>query len=219
MKVARLMLVLSLVGTAIAQQAPAPAPPPQQPGASVEIGDLSRKLLSVRRIYVDSFGDDAAAKQLQAMVVASLLETKRFIITENKDKADAILRGFALEKTSQELHTFSEGASAGTAAGGHSGSIDGNWVNGTGSLSGSSSGGFAARSVAAEDQHADTETVNNARIAVRLVASDGDVIWATKQESNGAKYQGASADVADKVAKQLLRDIERAERGQSRPTP
>ena len=55
-----------------------------------------------------------------------------------------------------------------------------------------------------------TETVNDARLAARLVAADGDVIWRTTQESLGAKFQSASADVADKVAKQLMRDLDKA---------
>jgi len=55
-----------------------------------------------------------------------------------------------------------------------------------------------------------TETVNDARLAVRLVAADGDVIWRTTQESLGAKFKSASADVADKVAKQLVRDLDKA---------
>jgi hypothetical protein len=50
-------------------------------------------------------------------------------------------------------------------------------------------------------------TVNDARASVRLVNSDGDVIWTTTQESKGAKYKGASADVADKIVKQLIWDV------------
>jgi hypothetical protein len=46
-----------------------------------------------------------------------------------------------------------------------------------------------------------------------------DVIWTTKQESKGAKYKGASADVADKVAKQLLRDLEKLEKARTAPVP
>jgi hypothetical protein len=38
------------------------------------------------------------------------------------------------------------------------------------------------------------------------VSKDGDVIWATTQESQGAKFRGASADVADKVVRQLMAD-------------
>jgi hypothetical protein len=46
-------------------------------------------------------------------------------------------------------------------------------------------------------------------MAVRLVSSDRDVLWSTTQESKGAKYKGASADVAEKVVKQLLWDLEK----------
>jgi hypothetical protein len=53
------------------------------------------------------------------------------------------------------------------------------------------------------------ETINDARMSVRMVNQDGDLIWATSQESKGAKYKGASADVADKVVKQLMRDVEK----------
>jgi curli biogenesis system outer membrane secretion channel CsgG len=177
-------------------------------------GDLG----SVKRIYVDSFGDDATSRQAQAMVVSALTASQRFIITENKEKADAILRGTALEKTSQEFHALNDKAAASSAAGGHSGSLSGSWSNGTGSISGSSSGGFAARRVAVDDSSASTETIDHARVAVRLVSHDGDVIWATTQESKGAKYKGASADVADKIVKQLLRDIEKLEKAPSTAT-
>jgi altronate dehydratase len=61
-----------------------------------------------------------------------------------------------------------------------------------------------------QDSKLSTETVNDARLAVRLVAQDGDVIWSTTQESLGAKFKSASADVADKVAKQLVRDLDKA---------
>jgi len=117
-----------------------------------------------------------------------------------------------LEKTSQEFHSTSEGTAAGTAAGGHSDSVSGTFVGGTGHVSGSSSGGFGAATMAAEDSSASTETINDARVAVRLVDPHGDVIWATTQESKGAKYKGASADVADKVVKQLLRVVEKIEK-------
>jgi hypothetical protein len=87
-------------------------------------------------------------------------------------------------------------------------------VNGNGSISGSSAGGAIARSMATQDSQASTETIDDARVAVRLVSSDGDVIWATTKESKGAKYKGASADVASQVVKQLLWDLEKAEKAQ-----
>ena len=43
---------------------------------------------------------------------------------------------------------------------------------------------------------------------MRLVNKDGDVIWSTTQESNGGKFKGASADVAEKITKQLVADVD-----------
>lgn len=179
-------------------------------GPSPEELELQSQLVKVKRIYVESFGDDPVSKAIHAMVINSLHASKRFIITENKEKADAILKGSAVKKTFQELHGLSEGAAAGVAAGGHSGSVSGSWSGGSGHISGSSGGGFVAQSVAAEDSTISTETIDHAEIAVRLVTQDGDVIWASTQESKGAKYKGAAADVADKITKQLLRDLDRA---------
>ncbi|MEJ7608136.1 MAG: hypothetical protein WKF37_18190 [Bryobacteraceae bacterium] len=56
------------------------------------------------------------------------------------------------------------------------------------------------------------ERKHEAMAAVRLVGKEGDVIWATTQESLGAKFKGASADVADKVVKQLVNDMEKGNR-------
>jgi curli biogenesis system outer membrane secretion channel CsgG len=168
-------------------------------------------LLKVKRIYVESFGDDVISKELQSMIVSSLVATKRFKVTENRERADAILKGVALEKTSQELHAYGESTSVGAASGGSHGEVSGSVVNGNGTISGSSSGGFIARHMGTSDSSVNTETVNEARVAVRLVSADGDVIWTTTQESKGAKYKGASADVADRCVKQLLRDVEKLE--------
>lgn len=164
-------------------------------------------LLKVKRIFVDSFGDDVISKELQSMIVSALVATKRFKVTENREKADAILKGVALEKTSQELHAYGESTAVGAASGGSHGEISGTGGN----VSGSSSGGFIARHMGTSDSSVNTETVNEARVAVRLVNADGDVIWTSTQESKGAKYKGASADAADKCVKQLLKDVEKLE--------
>jgi curli biogenesis system outer membrane secretion channel CsgG len=78
-------------------------PEPSAAQASVD-EETAAKLSKVKRVYVESFGDDAVAKQTQAMVIDALTKSHRFIVTEAKDKADAILKGAAVEKTSQELH-------------------------------------------------------------------------------------------------------------------
>lgn len=198
-------------------------PPPAPSSAAVQKApdaDDPTALLKVKRIYVDSFGEDAISRELQSMVVSSLVATRRFKVTENREKADAILKGAALEKSSQEVHAYGESTSVGSAAGGSHGEVSGSVVNGNGSISGSSSGGFAARHMGISDSSVNTETIDRARISIRLVNPDGDVIWTTTQESKGAKYKGASADVADQCVKQLLRDVTKLESSTAAtPTP
>ncbi len=175
--------------------------------------ELAEKLLKAKRIYVESFGQDSLNKTLQAMLIDAFRASKRFIITENKDKADLVLKGAALEKTTQEAHALGSSTAVGGAAGAYSGSISGTRE----AVSGSSSGGFVARHLGIADSQASVETVNDARAAVRLVSPDGDVVWSTTQESKGAKYKGATADVADKVVKQLLWDIDKLGRSPASP--
>ena len=67
-------------------------------------------------------------------------------------------------------------------------------------------------SVGQNDSTRISERKHEAIATVRLINKDGDVIWSTTQESNGAKFRGASADVADKVMRQLQADIEKARR-------
>lgn len=216
--VSTVMLLWALFQQTPAAQPAGPAPSSAANAAAESTSDLDTELSKVKRVYVDSFGDDAISKQLQSMVVNALNESKRFIVTENKDKADAILKGNALEKTSQELHAIGEGTSVAGAAGSEHGSVHGSVNGDTGSISGSHSGGFIAHALGESDSQASTETVNDARLAVRLVVSNGDVVWTSTQESTGAKYKGASADVADKVVKQLVRDLDRIARQQP-PAP
>jgi hypothetical protein len=163
--------------------------------------EIAAKFLRVKRIYIDTFGEDKESQQLQAMVIDALVGTKRFIVTENKDKADATLKGTGLEKTSQEVHATGEATSVADASGGASANVNGG--------SGSASGGFIARHMGTEDSQASSVAVNDARLAVRLISADGDVLWSTTQESKGAKYKGASADVAEQVVKQLIRDLDK----------
>lgn len=210
-----MVTALFILALGFGQSSAATPPTVQQSQSTAPVNEakidpeIAAKLLKVKRIYIDSFGDDAISKQLQAMVIDALTQSKRFIVTENKDKADAILKGTGLEKTSQELHAIGEATSVAGASGGEHGSVNGSVVNGNGSISGSRSGGFIARQMGTADSQASTETIDDARLAVRLVSSDGDVIWTATKESKGAKYKGASADVADQIVKQLLWDLDK----------
>jgi curli biogenesis system outer membrane secretion channel CsgG len=202
-----LVFILVVQGCFWAQTAPPPAN--STPAAAVSDNNTdSSALLKVKRIYVDSFGEDAVSKELQAMIVSSLVASKRFKVTENRERADAVLKGNAIERTSQEIHAYGDSTNVGEAAGGSHGQVSGSWANGTGSVSGSSHGGFIARHMGTSDSSLNTETINNARIAIRLVNLDGDVIWTTTHESKGAKYKGATADAADMCIRKLIRDLD-----------
>ena len=205
------LLIFGLLQQATAAPQSGGVSAPSASTAAVADAEDPTALLKVKRIYVESFGDDAISKELQSMVVSSLVATRRFKVTENREKADAVLKGVALEKSSQELHAYGESTSVGTASGGAHGEVNGSVVNGNGTVSGSSGGGFIAQHMGTSDSSVHTETVDRARISVRLVNPAGDVIWTTTQESKGAKYKGASADVADLCVKQLLKDLAKLE--------
>jgi hypothetical protein len=95
--------------------------------------------------------------------------------------------------------------------GSSSGDLSGSFVGGTGTINGRSTGSIDGSTdsthMADATSTSSVTTANDARASVRLVNSDGDVIWTTTQESKGAKYKGASADVANKIVKQLIWDI------------
>lgn len=207
-KLAIAVATSTLLAVAAAQTVASPAAktPPSSAAMPAECAPWVAKpvpaatVKDVKRIFVDSFGDDPIAAQIQAMVISQLMQSEKFVVTENRQKADAFLKGAGVEKTSVESHSYESGTAAGRSSGGYSGSIYG------------SSGGFSSAGAAITDASSSSETVNDARVSVRLVNQDGDVLWATTQESKGAKYKGASADVADKVVKQLIRDVEKAEK-------
>ena len=144
------MLTVMVAMILLAQSVPAPATATRvekQSGKPVQVDEeTAEKLLKAKRIFVESFGDDSTNRTLQSMIVDALRSSHRFIVTENKEKADLILKGAALEKTSQELHAIGSATAVAGAAGGHSASVVGNG----GSVSGSSSGGFAAHSLGIE---------------------------------------------------------------------
>lgn len=163
--------------------------------------ELGKKLIGIKRIYVESLGEDSVSKVLQSMIINSLTESKRFIVTENKEKADAILKGSVLQKTTQELHGTAEGTSVAHS----SGAVSATRTAAVGVASGVGLG--------TADSSISTETIDHAAMSVRLVAADGDTVWSTTQESKGAKFKGAAADVADKIVKRLLWDIEKSQKG------
>jgi hypothetical protein len=155
-------------------------------------------LPSIRRVYVDRFTGGETAAQMRELIIAALEATKLFVLTENPDRADATLRGAAEDLVFTDQ--FSSSESAATSRRGAASRREGLARGVAGAL------GSAA---------SESETVNirerkhEAMATVRLVNREGDVIWATTQESLGGKFRGAAVDVADKIARQLAADYQR----------
>ncbi len=156
-----------------------------------------RQLLQVRRVFVDRLSGGETAGQIRDMIISSLQNSKLFLITENQDRADAILRGSAEDLVYNEVHNSSESINARADAG-------------SGRNSKTTTGRYAGASVGQNESMHSSERRHEATAAVRLVNKDGDVIWSTTQESLGAKFRGSSADVADKVTRKLIEDYQRA---------
>lgn len=179
----------------------------------VEEDNLSQ-LLTVKRVFVDRLGGGETANQVRDMLIASLLATKLFAITENQERADAFLRGSAEDLVFTDTFQSSESLNGSVRIGSN------NTSSAKTSTSTLRSPGITTSIGENESSHT-AERKHEATAAVRLVKKDGDVIWSTTQESLGAKFRGASADVADKVARQLLADFERARKSASisKPAP
>lgn len=160
------------------------------------------ELLTIKRVYVDRLTGGETAAQMRDLIVASLQNAKLFMITENEQRADAFLRGAAEDLVYTDKFNTSDSINARAQAG------EGRT---------SSRGSRSASVTFGENESAHIEERKHEAMAtVRLVNKEGDVIWSTTQESVGAKFRGASADVADKITKKLMADFDQARRAAPR---
>ncbi|HEY3744231.1 MAG TPA: hypothetical protein VGL53_30510 [Bryobacteraceae bacterium] len=182
---------------------PKPAKPKSPPPEEAEPEDLT----SVRRVYVDKFGGGATSDLLREMVISSLQNSRLFKVTEKEENADAVLKGSAEADTFRDIHISSETTNL------HNGGSRTNSRSVSGPFSTHDTESAANNSGTSESSSSHTEErQHEASAAVRLVLKNGDVVWSTTQESLGAKFRGASADVADKITRQLVLDWQKAKR-------
>jgi hypothetical protein len=175
--------------------------------------DLSNQLLTIKRVYVDKLTGGETAAQMRDLIIGSLQGAKLFILTENQERADMSLRGAAEDLIFTDAYSSSEGLNIRGSASNNSGSGTSSRYNGAGSGYDTRSGRAMSLGVGEENSTNIKERRHEALATVRLVNKDGDVVWSTTQESNGAKFRGASADVADKITRQLTADVERLRKG------
>ncbi|MGP8243290.1 MAG: hypothetical protein ACLQVN_02105 [Bryobacteraceae bacterium] len=188
---ASLAILVAVCGLASAADPPAPS--------SLEAASL-RQLLTLRRVYVDRLTGGETAAQMRDILISSMAGARLFILTEKEDKADAILRGAAEDLVFSESHQSSDGINAHANLSGSRGAYNSHVSN------------AAGIGIGDNESERSVERRHEALASVRLVNRDGDVIWSTTQESLGAKFRGASSDVAEKITQQLKDDFEKAQR-------
>jgi hypothetical protein len=193
-----LLPLLMLMFAAAENPAPTPAAS-AKPGPALIDEQALQQLLTVRRVFVDRLSGGDTSVQIRDMIVSSLQNAKLFVITENADRADAVLRGSAEDLVFTEEHSSSESINARANVGTRSSTARTN-----------TRGESAGLGIGESESSRSNERKHEAVAAVRLVNKDGDVIWSTTQESKGGKFLGSSADVADRITKKLAADFERA---------
>jgi hypothetical protein len=168
----------------------------QVPSAATALEQVA----SVKKVYVEKFGGGEGADQIRDMVIATIQRTNLFVLTENPERADTVLRGSAEDLVYTDNFQSAEGITARLSPSG-------------GTSSGSSrSGGKLLAGVSIGDNESvhKQERKHEASASVRLVNREGDVIWSTIQESQGAKFRSAAADVAERIGRQLAADYAKA---------
>jgi hypothetical protein len=175
--------------------------------AAIEKVPVPPNLANVRRIYVDKLGGGAIAEQMRDMIIAALMKSKLFLLTENSERADAFLRGSADDQIFEDEHSSSDSIGIHATSGGGSSSTS---MYGSGSSSHQNTGAGVTDSESSRSR----ERKHEASAAIRLVDGNGDVIWSTTQESPGGKFHGAMADVADRIALKLVEDYRKAREAQ-----
>lgn len=162
-------------------------------------------LLTVKRVFVDRFGGGETASQIRDIVIASLQSSGLFVLTENQERADVTLKGSGEDLVFTEQHSTSDGID-----------VHANTGSGSSTRSYSSNRSSEGIGVGQNESNHSVERRHESTVSVRLVNRDGDIIWSTTKESQGGKFRGASSDVADKILKQLLQDVEKARASSSK---
>ncbi|MBN8732799.1 MAG: hypothetical protein J0L64_19840 [Acidobacteria bacterium] len=159
-------------------------------------------LSQVRKVCVDKIvGPEPLASATRELAFTALYATKRFAVLEKCDKAEASLKGAILEVADRQSRAESESIGFGAVAGGANAS--GGGIAGVGG----SNGETLTRS----------DVKRQATLALRLVDSDGAVLWAHSQDSAGGKTKAPMADAMERAVRQLVKDSVRT--GSEAPAP
>lgn len=170
----------------------------------IESKDVAGALSRIQRVYVQKLGGGDTSEQMRDILIAALQNSGLFSITENEERADATIRGSSDDTTYFDEHHSSDTLGAHMQAG-------------TGS--GKNAHRYGGSGLTENESTSSKEQRHEATASVRLVGANGDVVWSTTQESSGAKFRGAMADVADKIVQRLTEDMQKARKTAAASSP
>lgn len=171
-----------------------------QAGDRSLVAEQERKLLEVRTLYVEDLDGEGAAA-IRDMLIGSIHSAGLFVLTEDRETADAYLRGSAEDLIFTDFDRYRNGINVRGAA------------RSSERESGESSSRGTSFGIGETEEASSRIRKHEAVAAVRIVLANGEVIWTSTQESQGAKYRGSAADVAAKIARELEKAVERARGG------
>lgn len=171
---------------------------------AIEKRDGEAALARIQRVYVEKLGGGESSEQMRDILITSLQNSGLFLVTENQERADAVIRGSSEDVTFTEEHHTSDTLGAHNQLGSSQSARTGKAYLGTG--------------LTANETSSSKERKHEATASVRIIGANGDVLWSTTQESGGARFHGAMADVADKIVRKLMEDMQKA-RKNSTPSP
>jgi hypothetical protein len=175
------------------------------------------ELAKVRRIYVDILTGGETALRIRDLLMSRIQSTKLFIVTEEEDRADAVLKGAGSDTTFTDVFVSSDNINVHSQISlpglGNNGTYNSNTgtTNRNSDRTTTSIGGGESESQKIEERK------HEAIATVSLVNKDGDVIWSATEESLGAKFMGASVDVVDRITKKLAADYRKAKLQMKKP--
>ena len=205
------MIATALLLFLLAAETPvvkAPAPPPETTMDPEE--ETLGALAKVRRIYVDILTGGESALRIRDLLMSRIQSTKLFIVTEEEDRADAVLKGAAGDATFTNVFQSSDNINAHSQLSLPSLGNNNTYNSTTGTNSRYSDRISTSIGAGESESQKIEERKHEAIATVRLVNKDGDVIWSATEESLGAKFMGASVDVVDRITKKLAADFRKA---------
>jgi hypothetical protein len=155
------------------------------------------KLSGVRRLYVEELVGEGA-RAIRDLLAAAIHSRGLFVLVEDAASADAYIRGSAEDLIYTDYQRYRAGINVRGAA------------SSSQRESGESNFGSASFGVGDNEDTDRRERKHEALAAVRIVLTNGEVVWAAVRESSGAKFRGASADVAHGVADDLEAAVAKA---------